>query len=47
MSIEENKAILYRWLGWVCDEIGADGFTEDCASAVDEATRLIALVGRV
>ena len=26
------------------DEIGAEGFAEDCASAVDEATRLMALV---
>ncbi len=24
------------------DEIGAEGFAEDCASAVDEATRLMA-----
>ena len=29
------------------DEIGAEGLAEDCASAVDEATRLIALVRRV
>ncbi len=28
------------------DEIEAEGFAEDCASAVDEATRLIALVQR-
>jgi len=26
------------------DEIGAEGFTEDCASAVDEAARLMALI---
>ncbi|GAH64445.1 unnamed protein product [marine sediment metagenome] len=26
------------------DEIGAEGFAEDCASAVDEASRLMALV---
>ena len=26
------------------DEIGAEGFAEDCASAVDEATRLMTLV---
>ncbi len=25
------------------DEIGAEGFAEDCASAVDETTRLMAL----
>ena len=25
------------------DEIGAEGFAEDCASAVDEASRLTAL----
>jgi len=25
------------------EEIGAEGFAEDCASAVDEADRLIAL----
>ena len=28
------------------DEIGAEGFAEDCASAVDEATRLMALVAK-
>jgi len=28
------------------DKIGAEGFAEDCASAVDEATRLMALVAR-
>jgi len=28
------------------DEIGAEGFAEDCASAVDEAARLMALVGK-
>ena len=28
------------------DEIGAEGFTEDCASAVDETTRLMALVAK-
>ena len=26
------------------DEIGAEGFAEDCTSAVDEAARLMALV---
>ena len=28
------------------DEIGTEGFAEDCASAVDEATRLMALVAK-
>ncbi len=28
------------------DEIGAEGFAEDCASAVDEAARLMALVAK-
>ena len=28
------------------DEIGAEGFAEDCASAVDEATRLMALIAK-
>ena len=27
-------------------EIGAEGFAEDCASAVDEAARLMALVAK-
>ncbi len=30
----------------LADSIGAEGFAEDCASAVDEATRLMALVER-
>ena len=28
------------------DEIGAEGFAEDCASAVDEVARLMALVAK-
>ena len=28
------------------DEIGAEGFAEDCASAVDEAARLMALIAK-
>ena len=28
----------------LADEIAAEGFAEDCASTVDEATRLMALV---
>jgi len=30
----------------LADEIGAEGFAEDCASAVDEAARLMALVDK-
>ncbi len=28
------------------DEIGAEGFAEDCTSAVDEAARLMALIAK-